>query len=134
MPFAILVGLTVFAAGVVSVVEIGAAKNSKVKSVYNGEITSYEAPSSEDFAVEQEQYYNLMRKHSQLKGKKQKPVSQVAYQLGLANQAVRELSGLDEVIPAPDKPGVDDIMDWDLFEAGSENPRSTLQRTGATTR
>ena len=131
MPFAVLVGLTAFAAGLVSIVEIGAARNSKVKSVYNGEVTSYAPIPDTNFEAAQEQYRQLMRKHAEMKAQKPKKMNQVAYELGLANEAMRDLSGLNKVIPPPPPTtGKDDIMDWSLFEAGSEDPRSTLQRSG----
>lgn len=133
MPFAVLVGLTFFAAGVVSVVEIGAAGSSKVKSQYTGEATTYEPVSGIDFENSQVAYRNMMRQHAELKSKKKNRRAQVSYQLGVQNQAARELSGLDDVIPPPAETGADDIIDWSLFEEGSPDPRSTLQRTGGRT-
>ena len=57
---------------------------------------------------------------------------QVAYQLSLQNEAVRELNGLPAA-PAPsiDGGGAEDVLDWTMFDDGKADPLSALKSGSA---
>ncbi len=128
LPFLIVLGLTVFAVGIVRVVEIGAAGNSKRLSAYKVEPHQGQpTPKSLDYELAQRDYQDMMRRHSELRQRTPKPMNQVAYQLSLEHEAIRELSGLPSgKLPPPNSP--EDVLDWSLFEQGDIDPRSALKR------
>ncbi|MCP4039474.1 MAG: hypothetical protein GY733_21205 [bacterium] len=125
LPFAIVVALAMFAAGLVKIVEVGAAKNSKPRSSVRVEPKQMSPRQQFDFELAQREYQNLMRKHSNQRRAAAKPQNQVAYQLSLESEAARETAGLGTRPPSPKS--ADDVMDWSLFEQG-EDPRSALKR------
>lgn len=130
MPFLVVFGMTVFAAGLVQVVEIGAAANSKRLSAYDLDTRAAMRPMVEkpiDFELAQDAYQDLMRRHSENRQRAPKPQNQIAYQLELQNEAMRELSGLPSgQLPQSSDPN--DVLDWTLFEEGGGDPRSALKR------
>ena len=64
LPFAVLVGLTLFAAGVVRIVESGAAGQSKRSSIPPRERAGQTSQPSFDYALAQAEYEELMRQHA----------------------------------------------------------------------
>lgn len=130
MPFFIVAGMTLFAAGLVTVVEVGAAKSSKRLSAYKVEPHKREAArdTAIDYENAQRVYTDVMRQHAAQQRRAPKPQNNVAYQMSLQNEAIREMSGL----PAPpsstiDGDASDDVLDWTMFEDGNANPLSALK-------
>lgn len=127
MPFLIVFGMTVLAAGLVEIVEVGAAGNSKRSSDYEVEPLRVDPRETAfDYESAQRAYNDMMRQHADLRRRATRPVNQVAYQLQMENEAVRELNGLPPAPPA--KPGSQDILDWELLDESSPDPRSVLKR------
>ena len=120
LPFAVLVGLTIFAAGVVRIVEMGAAGQSKRSSIPPREHVSRKSQPSFNYELAQAEYEELMRQNADGRNRHPKARNQVAYQLSLQVEAQRDLmlsKGLMKSASA------NDVMDWTLFEM-SGSPRS----------
>ncbi|MFT5443294.1 MAG: hypothetical protein ACI8W3_002341 [Myxococcota bacterium] len=130
LPFAVLVGMTVLAVGMVEIVEVGAAKNSKVLSNYTHETNANQIPQKEfNYVAAQAQYQSMRSRHKEMKGQTSSRQNQMAYQLSLQAEMQRDLLGIPNVKPST-VPTVD-VMDWSLFEEGDQDPRSTLQQGAA---
>jgi len=125
LPFAVLIGLTVFAVGMVRIVEMGAAGQSKRRSVPLSEKTRQVPTSTFDYELAQAEYEELMRQHASGRNRTPKPQNQVAYQLSLQIEAQRDLSLVKGL---PKSAASADVMDWALFDQSSVNPGSTLKR------
>ncbi len=128
VPFAVLIGLTVFAVGVVRIVEIGAAGQSKRRSVPASESAGYALQPKFDYELAQSDYEDLMRQHASGRNHKPKVQNQAGYQLSLLIEAQRDLSLVKGL---PKSTASADVMDWALFEQSSVNPRSALKRGAA---
>ncbi len=129
VPFLVVFGLTVMAAGLVQIVEVGAAKNSKRLSAYKVEPhRSAQGQQAQNFDYENAQraYYDIMAQHRQIQ-RTPRPMNQVAYQLSLEAEAIREINGLPGG-QAAQPAASDDVLDWSLFEQGATDPRSALKR------
>jgi hypothetical protein len=131
MPLCILTGLTVFAGGLVQVVEIGAAGQSKAASNVVAEpleVVARPEPSF-DYQGAQDAYRDMMRQNAAARRNTQRPaaMNQAAYQLSLQMEAQRELTESFATLE-PKTPSAVGEIDWSLLEPGSEDPRSTLQR------
>lgn len=132
MPLCILTGLTVFAGGLVQVVEIGAAGQSKAASNVVAEpleVVARPEPSFDYHQGAQDAYRDMMRQNAAARRNTQRPaaMNQVAYQLSLQLEAQRELTESFATLE-PKTPSAVGEIDWSLLEPGSEDPRSTLQR------
>lgn len=127
MPFCILIGLVLFAAGLVRIVEIGAASESKTRRDREIKLLDLAPPASLSYQLASDEDRARMNARSIRSKHGSAPKNQVAYQLSLQIEAQRSLL---ESFPAPgQKPaGSADVIDWSLFDAGSEDPRSILQR------
>ena len=127
LPLLVLVGMTVLAVGMVEIVEVGAAENSKVLSNYTRETNANQIPQKEfDFEAAQAQYHRVASRHKEMKSEGASRQNQVAYQLSLQAEMQRDLMGLPSGKSAAEKSV--DVMDWSLFEEGDQDPRTTLQR------
>lgn len=121
LPFAVLVGLTVFAVGVVRIVEIGAAGQSKMRSVPLSEIARQTRQPAFNYELAQAEYEEMMRQHASGRNGNPKVQNQVGYQLSLQIEAQRDLSLAKGL---PNSASSNDVMDWALFENSGRTPRS----------
>jgi len=121
LPFAILIGLTLFAVGMVRIVELGAAGQSRPSSATRSETAGRTPKSSFNYELAQAEYEALMRQHAGGRIQNPKLQNQVSYQLSLQIDAQRDLSlaqGLSSSAAS------NDVMDWTLFERSSVRTRA----------
>lgn len=131
MPFCIVAGLTVFAGGMVKLVEVGAAKQSKAQRSRVTLPFDVGPPPSLRQQLAKNQYLNTLR---------DRPVAvrnDSMHQMKVSNQIsfpMEAQPNLVEIFATPKRTFVstqdstNGSVDWLLFDPRSEDPRSTLQR------
>jgi hypothetical protein len=130
LPFAILIGLTVFAVGVVRIVEVGAARESRMSSVPLSQVVRRTSQPSFDYELAQAEYEEMMRQHASGRNRNPKTQNQVAYQLSLQIEAQRDLS-LAKGLPRSTSSS--DVMDWALFENKGSKAKRAKKESAAST-
>ncbi|MCH7866988.1 MAG: hypothetical protein IH881_04780 [Myxococcales bacterium] len=127
-PFCIVAGLTIFAGGMVQLVEVGAAGQSKSRRSHATLRVEVGPPPSLRAQLAKNKYQNTRRDRPIAVRNDSMHQIQVSNQIAFPMEAQRSLV---EMFATPKRTSgsVNDIVDWGLlFEPGSEDPRSTLQR------
>ena len=130
MPFWVLIGLVLFVAGLVRIVKIDAAGQSKTRRDRDIKLLDPAPPPSLRYQLASDENRAKMHARFIRSDRDSAPKNQVAYQLSLQIEAQRRL--LDTFFgPGQKTFGSADLIDWSLFESGGDDPRSTLQRSGS---
>lgn len=123
LPFAVLVGLTAFAVGMVQIVEIGAAKQSRRLGKHKPPAPA--ARSSFDYGLARADYLAIKRRHADARSRIiPKTQNQIVYQRSLQLEEQQDLS---LAFGPPKAAETSDVMDWSFFEQGSGDPRFARQ-------
>jgi hypothetical protein len=118
LPFAALVGLTAFAVGMVQIVEIGAAKQSRRLGKHKPPAPA--ARSSFDYDLARANDLPKKGRHADARSRIPRIQNQVAYQRSLQLEEQQDLS---LAFGPPKAAETSDVMDWSFFDHGTEDPR-----------